>query len=210
MSNGTSAPFGFKPIRYKNGAPYNGACTPYYAPSDYATAIYVGDPVVTVAAGANDTASPEGHQIGALQEINVATTGAGNYITGVVVGVGPDRDDLSKQYGVASTARVVMVADDPDLVFIGQEDSAGSESILVTDLGLNTNIVAGSGGSTVTGLSSWQLDSSAANTTNTLQVKILRLHDQANNPISSADTTANYAIFEFIINLHTQRYATGI
>mgnify|MGYP006137790821 CR=1 FL=1 len=39
-------PSGLKPVRHKSGAPYNGAANPYFIPSGYATALYVGDPVV--------------------------------------------------------------------------------------------------------------------------------------------------------------------
>lgn len=45
------APFGLRPIRHKSGAPYNGAVNPYYVASTYATALFIGDPVIRVAGG---------------------------------------------------------------------------------------------------------------------------------------------------------------
>ena len=45
MAN-TDSPFGLRPIRHRNGAAYNGAANPYYINSTYATALFIGDPVV--------------------------------------------------------------------------------------------------------------------------------------------------------------------
>jgi hypothetical protein len=45
MANPTG-PFGLRPVRHKNGAPWNGATVPVYCSASYATALYVGDPVV--------------------------------------------------------------------------------------------------------------------------------------------------------------------
>jgi len=213
MAN-TNEPRGFTPLRHKNGAPYNaGMGNPYYIASTYATALFVGDPVTIVAGGSNSSASTinkEEFPAGTLQSIEAATAGATNYITGVITGFYPTRDDLSKQYSPASTEGIAWVADDPDLIFVGQEDSAGSENILAADIGLNADLVAGSGGSTVTGISSWMIDSTSANTTSTLQIKIMKLRNVTDNTIAAADTPAHYGQFEFMINLHTQRNLTGV
>ena len=207
MAN-TDKPFGFKPLRHKNGAPYNGATRPYYISASYGTALYVGDPVVIMSTGSNSAQVGE-YPAGTLQRINRATAGSSNYVTGVIVGFEPLRTDLSKQYNPASTERVAYVADDPDLVFIGQEDSA-SDNILAADIGLNANIVFTHAGSTVTGLSKAEIDSSSNTTNSTAQLKILGLHNTPGNEIASTGTTAQYGVFEFMINLHTQRYASGI
>lgn len=208
MAN-TNNPFGFIPIRHKNGAPYNGSATPYIALSTYSTDLFVGDAVLIVAGGSNTAQSAGGDafKAGTLQQVQIAATGG--YITGVIVGFGVNRDDLSTIYGPEDTERIVWVADDPDLVFIGQEDSAASENIQAADVGLNTDHIAGTG-SKITGRSASVLDSTAAATTNTLQLKILKLYDTPDNEISTADTPAQYAVFEFMINLHSQRYTTGI
>ncbi len=39
-------PFGLRPVKYRSGAPYNGAANVYTTASGDGTAIYVGDPVV--------------------------------------------------------------------------------------------------------------------------------------------------------------------
>jgi len=56
MAN-TDAPFGLRPIRHRNGAPYNGAFNHYYVASSYATALFVGDPVVKTGTSNTDRKS---------------------------------------------------------------------------------------------------------------------------------------------------------
>jgi len=48
------APFGLRPLRHRNGAPYNGAVNPYYIAGDVA-ALFIGDPVVKT--GESNTAA---------------------------------------------------------------------------------------------------------------------------------------------------------
>ena len=137
MAN-TDTPMGLVPIRHKSGAPYNGAVNPYYVPSTYATALFVGDPVVKT--GTANTAGVKriggNFAIGALPEVNKATAGATNRISGVVVGFMPENNE-SLTYGAASTERIALVADDPDLVFEAQ----GDDALAVTGIGANANLV---------------------------------------------------------------------
>ena len=93
MAN-VDTPFGLRPVRHKSGAPYNGAANPYYKPVGYATAMFIGDAVVTTGTSNTAAASAPGlgnFQIGTLPEVNRATVGDTNRITGVVVGFGADR-----------------------------------------------------------------------------------------------------------------------
>jgi hypothetical protein len=55
--------------------------------------------------------------------------------------------------------------------------------------GKNANLVAGGGGSTVTGYSSYQLAASTVATTNTLDLKIVRPLVQPDNTIGTAANT---------------------
>jgi len=191
---------GLIPIRHKNGENYNGAVNPYYIPSTYATALYIGDPVIVT--GTSNTAVYKGFEPGTLPEINKTTAAGGAYTSGVIVGFMADPDNLDKSYNPASTERIAMVADDPDLVFEIQEDSVGA-ALAATDVGLNADYIFGTA-STVTGKSGVELDSSTAATTNTLQMKILRLSCRTSNVVG------DNAVWEVMINLHTQRYTTGI
>ena len=191
---------GLIPTKHKNGECYNGATNPYYIPSTYATALYIGDPVIIT--GTANTAEYMGYEPGTLPEINKATAAGGAYTSGVIVGFKADPDNLDKTYNPASTERIAMIADDPDLVFEIQEDS-GEAALAVTDVGLNADYIFGTA-STVTGKSGVELDSSTADTTNTLQMKILRLSSRLGNAIG------DNAVWEVMINLHTQRNTTGI
>lgn len=191
-------PLGLVPIRHSNGAPYNGAYREYYVPSTYATALFVGDPVIIT--GTSNTTAYKGNVPGTLPEVNKG--GAGTIMSGVIVGFNPLPDDLTKTYNAASTERIVYVADDPDLIFEIQEDSDGA-ALAATDVGLNCQLILGSG-STTSGKSGAELDSSTAATTNTFNIKLMRFINRVDNEIG------DYAKWEVCINLHTQRAILGI
>lgn len=187
MAN-SDAPRGFTPIRHKNGAPYNGAAKLYCIPASDSTAVYIGDAVKS-AGSADANGVP-----------TVAQAAAGNAIRGVVVGIVPDTE-ASTVYRVASTLRYVLVADDPDLVFEVQEDSAGG-ALTADEVGENADIVVAAG-STVTGRSGMELDSSDHKTA-TAQLRILRLVPRADNEIGTN------AKWEVMINEHELASTTGV
>jgi len=195
MAN-VDAPFGLRPIRYRDGSPYNGAFNVYAVASTYATALFVGDPVVKVAAGSN-AAALDGFPIGTLPLVEKAAAGDGNAITGVIVGFAPDPDNLSRIYRPASTARVVYVVDDPNVTFEIQADGA----IAATDVGLNAVLIYTNAGSTVTGRSGAELDTTsdapAADASN--QLTILRVVNAPDNEAASAFTRC-----EVVINQSTE------
>ena len=195
-------PFGLKPVRYKSGAPYNGAVNPYYIPSGYGTALFVGDPVVKT--GTSNTASVEAagagrFNIGTMPEINKATAGDAQRVTGVIVGFAPLATDLNKNYNPASTARVAYVCDDPDVVFEIQADGA----IPAASIGLNAVFIYTQSGSTTTGLSGVELDTTsdvpAADASN--QMVILRAANREDN-----DTTLTRAKVEVMLINHTEAH----
>jgi len=170
MAN-TNAPRGLVPARRRGGATYHVETVPFYVPSSYATALYIGDPVIrTGTANTAAVSAPEGgiFPVGTLPEINKATAGAGNAITGVIVGFAPDPTGLDRVYNPASTARVVYVCTDPDMLYEVQ----CSASFAATDVSSNADLTFATAGSTVTGLSGVQLDSANIGTGATKQVKI--------------------------------------
>ena len=158
MAN-ADTPRGLRPLRHKSGAPYNGAANPYYLPSSYGTAVFIGDAVVKT--GTSNTAAvstPIGDfEIGTLPEINAATVGDNNQITGVVVGFAPLPTDLETRHNKASTERVALVCDDPDVVFEIQADGA----VAAAAIGLNAVLIATHAGSADTGLSGMELDTTS-------------------------------------------------
>jgi hypothetical protein len=196
------APFGFRPVRYKSGAPYNGATVPMFINSSYGTALFIGDPVVKVAAGSNTAAVtvPGAGEfgIGTMPAIEKAVAGDSEFITGVIVGFSADPSALDKQYNPASTERVAFVANDPDLIFEIQADGA----VPAASMGLNAVTIYTHAGSTTTGLSGVELDTTsdapAADASNTLL--IVNAVNREDN-----DTTITHAKVEVLINRHTER-----
>lgn len=192
-----NTPFGLRPVRHGNNAPYNGTGTRYFVPASDSTALFLGDPVVI--AGSADADG--------VATVTRATAAGGAFLLGPVVAVEPadgansgGRDSLP--YRAASTAAYVYVADNPDLVFEMQEDAVGG-ALAAADVGLNADLVAGTG-STVTGLSAFQLDTSTKATTNTLQLRILGFVQSPDNEIG-----ANAKVL-VSINLHSLRNTTGV
>lgn len=186
-----NAPFGLRPVRTLNGAPWNGQVNYYFA-TGASGAICIGDPVR--AAGAANTSDFGGFQAGTLPTVAVATAGTTNEITGVCVGVLPVSRD-STPYRENSTDRVIMVADDPQLIFQVQEDASGT-ALAGTDVG--QFVCFGSGtGSTVTSRSVWTiLTSTAPAATVGFQAMLIRLAPLPNNAIGT------YAVWEVMINDH--------
>lgn len=193
--------FGFKPVRHKNGAPYNGAANPYYIAEAYSTvALFIGDPVILN--GSSNTAELNGYQAGTLADIARATAGSGAYTQGVIVGFDVNRNDLSLTYRVNSTERMAWVADDPDLVFEVQEDDSGTV-LTAAAVGLNADFIFTHAGSAVTGSGCELGTSTTPATTNTYQLRILGLADRPDNALGE------FAVWDVMFNLHQQRYLTG-
>lgn len=170
MAN-ADTPFGLKPVQHRNGAPYNGATRTYAVPAGDATALFIGDLVKL--AGTAQTIK------GAIYP-DVARAATGDVFTGVVVGVVPDTQD-SLRYRAASTQRLLLVADDPDLIFEIQEVSGGTP-LTANDAGLNANIVVAAG-STVTAMSGTELNNGTEATTNTLDLHIVGPVNREDNAI---------------------------
>ena len=203
MAN-NDTPFGLRPIRHRNGAPYNGACNPYYKAVGLAEAFYVGDAVIK--AGSSNTAYANrpgmgGFNVGCLPTVQLATVGDGNRITGVVVGVGANPDNLNRIYSPSATEDIIWVCDDPDVIFEIQADGA----IPAASIGLNAVLIATNSGDTDTGISGLELDTTsdapAADASN--QLVIMRAVNREDN-----DTTLTHAKVEVMINQHTENQGT--
>lgn len=194
MAN-TNTPFGLKPVQQKNGAPYNGAFRAYYVPASYGTALFIGDPVVTTGTANTAAVSAAGagtFAIGTLPEINKATVGTGNKITGAIVGIAAVTS-ASLPYKPASTEAIVYVADDPDLLFEIQADG----SLTSVDVGLNACLIYTQSGSTSTGRSGAELDTgttTAPATTAAFQLTIVSIVNRMDNEAASSRVKLNVRI----------------
>lgn len=170
MAN-VDTPFGLKPVRLLSGSPYTGATMLFSTATGDATAIFVGDPVKM-----SGTAST----IDGVTYADVDQAASGDVIVGVVTSVLPEtRDSLT--YRAASTARVVAVATDPDLIYEIQEVSGGT-ALTAAAIGLNADFVVAAG-STTTGLSGVELNNATEATTNTLDLQIVGISSRTGNDV---------------------------
>lgn len=181
-------PFGLVPVRYKSGAPYNGACNVYSVASGETNNMFVGDPVII--SGTGDAAGVPG--------VNLAA--AGDRITGVIVGFAPSplsaagsTTALNRGYRTASTADYLLVADDYNLLFAATEDGVGG-FLATTSIGNNVDLVAGAG-SIYTKQSGYMLDSSTAATTSA-QMRIVAASPKVNNTLGTVATEWLVSIVE--------------
>lgn len=199
MAN-NNAPFGLKPLNL-NGTSWSGQGKLIYIPSSQAGNIFLGDPLIPLG-------STDGFGVPAF---GIATAGATNIIGGSFLGRanGPAGSGITLLqsdfiYRPASIAAYGFLCDDPDVMYTIQEDSSGG-AIAVANAGYsNGNLVAGAGGSTATGFSSWQLQSSTVASGNaTYQVKVLGLTRGPDNAIG------NFARWNVMLNLSALQQGTA-
>lgn len=193
-----NAPFGLRPVRYLNGASWNGQVQRYLIPSTDGTAYFVGDPV-TIAGDAGASGSfVTGVPTGGMPTVSIGLAGA--TCIGAIVGFEINPSALDKIFRPANTAVVALVADDPNIIYHMQEINSGT-AWTSAEVGLNANFVAATG-STVSGYSAYVGDNSTEATTSTLNLKLLRLAQFETNDYGIA------AIWEVLLNNHAFR--TGI
>jgi hypothetical protein len=183
MAN-SDAPFGAKPIGTTDGSDYHGKLRRIHFLAGTGNAIFLGDFLAPEAGGADAT--------GTMPSMQLATVSAGNVIAGALTSLDPDFTDegsLTQRHRTASTARTGQMAWGKEVLYVMQEDSVGG-SIAATSVGLNTTFV-NTAGSTVTGISAQELDSSEVATTATEQLRIHHLHEVAGNALG---TNANWVV----------------
>ena len=175
------APFGFRPAKMLGGAPFNNGQTSYDIASGFSSNIFTGDAV-------------ELHTDGT---ITVAAAGATNII-GVFNGCfytdTNGKPTYSKHWPASTVASdaVAFVLDDPNIVFEAQEDSTDIGASWPANRGSNADLVSTHAGSTKTGRSGMELDSSTI-TAATAQFRIVDVvSDEYNNETSSAN--GNYLV----------------
>lgn len=194
MANNTGA-FGLRPIRHIDGSPWNGNTVPCYVSASYATALFVGDPVLL------SPTLAEKDTTGTKPTINASAGTAGTLIRGVITSFEPTTRD-SLVYNPASTERIANVCMDPTVVYAVRGDGGGTPSKVFP--GQNAVLIATAAGSTVTGLSGFHLDegtTTAPTTTQNFTLHILNILDQADNEL------ADNAVYEVLLN--TIENATG-
>ena len=183
--------FGLRPIAKVGSAPGGTTGTTKYSISSGASGLFTGDPVKPKADGS----------------IEVAT--AGDPIRGVFMGCfytdpGTSKPTFNNTFpnGTAASDAIAFIADDPDQLYVAQQDSAVS-NLVAADLNQNCDLVFGAG-STTSGISGVEIDSSSKNTTAALQVKLIDFYDTPSN-----DATANNSVLVIKLNNSDMNGGTG-
>jgi hypothetical protein len=160
----TAAPYGLRPVKRVDGLPYAGATEEFLIdPAGYAVNIFNGSVVIINANGYVNISTATGADI---TTNNLGGSGVG--AIGVFVGceyVNAQGQVIHSQYYPAGTTGVVKakVVTDPNVVFQGQLDGSGAQTVL----GTNTFFAAvqsTSTGSTRTGNSTTALESTVVTT----------------------------------------------
>lgn len=201
MAN-ANTPRGLIPYRHFDGSVWNGSANMYFVPAGYATALFIGDPVIML----NTQNDANG-----IPGVNIATAGTSGVVLGSVVGIvngGNPTVTVTRDlpiYRQASVAQYILVADDPTLMFMIQDDGAAGTANPQNWPGKGAQLVSGVG-STVTGYSGWQMNSTGIATGSAAaQLRILRLLDQADN----AQPPTAFAKWLVKLNLHQLANATA-
>ena len=180
--------FGARPVKHLNGSPYNGQANIYELPAADSSVVMVGDFVVL-----SDQAAADRYPA-----IERAGSGSATVIVGSVVGFVIDATALNTpQHRAASTKRYALVADSPDLLFEMQEDSVGG-AIALASTGLNVEFTL-TAGSTTTGNSGMEIDSSSVATTATLPLQIMGSIERPDNETATAEG-------KFLVRINTHAF----
>lgn len=197
-------PNGFRPVMHGDGNPWNGKFNMYYVTAGDSTAIYVGDVVKLAGSAGASGEVVQGQSVDGIPTISRCTVGDGTDTPiGVVVGVLPDPSNLNIRYRAASTARIVQVVDDPNVIFEVQEDAA-TTSIAAASIGLNSTFSV-TAGSTVTGESGMELISTSVGTTTTHPIRILRTKQEPGSGLYHATNNPSNGRFLVKFNAHVFR-----
>lgn len=193
MAN-TSSIRGLRPIKHLNGSPYNGQANVYYVASA-ADEILVGD-MLKLGGTADANGIPTADL--ATTEVPIGVVVAilgnkyspvGNLTTGSVVADLPAAAQIA-----ASGAGYVLVADSPDLVM---EVETSNGTLAVTNVGQNASVANGARTS-ATVISPLTLDVATANTTSTLNLRILGFSRKVGNEVgASAKVDVMFNVHQF-------------
>lgn len=193
---------GFRPVKSITGAPYSGQANLYFVPSSDSTVIMVGDAVKLAGDARAATGAPTVTRCGATDTpvgivVGIVFTGVGD-----LTNVPPVNNLNTPVYRAASTDRYLLVADDPNLVYEVQYAGTSVAAATITaNVGLNGQFTT-TAGSTVSGSSGMQLDSSGLATTATLPLKIVGFPNRPDN--IPGDT-----YFSYYVKLNSITNGTG-
>jgi hypothetical protein len=181
MANNLTAGYGLRPIGKVGGNPNNNATTQYEIATNYTTAIYNGGIVCPASSGTIIISDQAISPLGVLAGVEFVDSVTGkttfkNYWPGSNA-VSVDTDFPVKAF----------VYDDPFQLYAVVADGTNTNrATALADVFVNCDMASVNNGSTATGRSSDMLDISTAATTNTLDVRIVGLYEDAANADYSA------------------------
>lgn len=193
---------GFRPVKTVTGAAYNGQSNVYFVPASDSTVIMVGDAVKLAGDARAATGAPTVTRCGATDNavgivVGVLFTGVGD-----LTNVPPVNDLNTPIYRRASTDRYLLVCDDPNVIYEVQYASTSVAAATITaNVGSNGQFTT-TAGSTITGASGMQLDSSGLATTATLPLKIVGFPNRPDN--IPGDT-----YFSYLVKLNGSTFSSG-
>ena len=180
MAN-ANKPSGLTPVKYISGADWDGRGSVYSVATANATILSPGDTVTL-----DGSADVTGKYPGIVRH----TPGAG--LCGVLLGIGLNPNgpyinpnDLTALQKPASVVPVyyALVCDSSDVIFEAQEDGTGG-ALAPVDVGLNVNLIYANPATGVV-VSGVLINNTTKNTTNTLDVKILRASPRVDNALGA-------------------------
>ena len=193
---------GFKPVRHLDGRSWNGGTRMYLHMAADGVEIFPGDLVKSGGTAGAAGLTVYGVDCEGMQSVVQAAAGD-TLLVGGVVGVLPNPDILSgsgSKHVLASTNRIVLVCDDPSVVYEVQSDG-DTTPLVAADIGENCDIIVAAG-NTTTGASGMEIDDTT-HTTATAQIRVLGLVKRPDNALG-----AN-AKYEVVINEHAYKSTTG-
>ena len=193
---------GFRPVKHMTGANWNGQVNRYMISASDTQVTNVGD---FVQLSDNDAlVDPVG--FGVYPAVERIGSGTAVPIVGVIVGFEPDYSNLnSGAVRPASTRRIALVADSPDLLFAGPQDGVGGV-VAAASVGLNVAINLGTAQSVAPFASGMSVDSSTVATTATLPLQIVGVTAAPDNIVTDTARPA-----ELLVRVNTHAFkAAGI
>lgn len=174
----SNSPYGFRPVTTR-GEPWTGKTRAVIFDSGDSTAAFIGDMVKFT--GTSVVSGGKAYAV-----VTVADP-ADTRLAGAVVRFSNDPDSYNA-FRPADTQRIAYIPQDRDVLYSVQEDQ-DTTPLALTDTEANIDFVAGSGGSTVTGLSSMQLDSDSVDTTDALPLRLVEVEGIEGNEVGAGNFT---------------------
>lgn len=194
---------GFRPVKHMNGSPFNGQVNRYMISASDSQTTNVGDLVQL----SDNDALVDTVGFGVYPAVERIGSGTSVPIVGVIVGFEVDYADLNtaSRYRAASTRRVALVADSPDLILACPQDGGGGV-VAAASVGLNVAINLGTAATAAPWASDMSVDSSTVNTTSTLPLQIMGVTVAPDNDVTSTARPA-----ELLVRINTHAFnAAGL